>query len=304
MPTRIPSIRPAHRALAASLLVALCPASWGCGGWLVAFNECNPDKGQLLGRTTVELDVRRLTVRSGEAPVGNLVADALWEAGRVGCGSGGPACPVAAVENAGGIRSSTACGEREAITVGSLHEADVADMLPFVTNQVVVVQLSGEQIWLMAERAVSILGQVGEAGAGGFFLQVSGLAFEVDCARQAQTLNADGTQILQRGARVDPLRVTVAGAPLDMLATYPVAMNSFVASAGDGFLGLALRNPDDSIIAGPDGRPQTPTKTFVDVGGRRASDADAVEQYIRNKGVVAPRIEGRIRLLASCVPTG
>lgn len=154
----------------------------GCGGWLVAFNECNPDKGNALGRTTVELDVRKVAVRTAEAPVGNLVVDAMFEAATDACAPNDPMrpCPVAVLENAGGIRNTTACGERETIPVGSLYEADITDMLPFSTNQLVVVEVTGEELWLMLERASSILGQVGEAGAAGFFLQVRNVEFEID----------------------------------------------------------------------------------------------------------------------------
>jgi 2',3'-cyclic-nucleotide 2'-phosphodiesterase (5'-nucleotidase family) len=288
----------------ALLLTLGCAAAlWGCTGWVTAFNECNPDKGALLGRTTVELDVRRFTVRSGEAPVGNLVADALLETAQQGCQGGAYPCPVAAVENAGGIRNTTACGDRDAIPLGSVYAADVTDLLPFSQNQLVVVEVTGEEIVLMLERAVSILGQVGEAGAAGFFLQVSGLAFEVDCSQPAQSLSPNRDRILSRGSRVDPARVTIQGSPLSLTQTYPVAMNSFLAGAGDGFLALAVRNPDDSVVNGENGRPQTKPRSFTQLDGVRQSDADATTRYVRERAVVAPRIEGRIRLLASCIPS-
>lgn len=294
------------------------PATWllgavlaqGCGGWLVAFNECNPDKGDVLGRTTVELDVRKVFVRTGEVPVGNLVVDAMFQTATDACvpGDASRPCPVAALENAGGIRNTTACGERDTIPVGTLYDADINDMLPFNTNQIVVVDVTGEELWLMLERATSILGQVGEAGAAGYFLQVHNIAFEVDCAQQAQTLSATASQILNRGGRVDPGRVTINGVPLSLTATYPVAMNSFVGSAKDGFLALAQRDAQDNVVKNADGQVVTKPKTYVLMDGNRLSDADAVRRYVRNRGdrglSVAPRVEGRIRLRDSCIPSG
>jgi 2',3'-cyclic-nucleotide 2'-phosphodiesterase (5'-nucleotidase family) len=277
----------------------------GCGGWLVAFNECNPDKGATLGRSTVELDVRKIAVRTAEAPVGNLVVDAMFQAATDACSPGDPMrpCPVAVLENAGGIRNTTACGERESIPVGSLYEADITDMLPFSTNQLVVVDITGEELWLMLEHASAILGQVGEAGAAGFFLQVRNVEFEIDCAGQSQLLSSGSDQILNRGSRVNPARVSVNGGPLSLTATYPVVMNSFIAGARDGFLALAQRDVNDALVMGADGRPITKTRTFVQLDGARVSEADAVQRYISQRGVVAPRVEGRIRVLESCIPT-
>jgi 2',3'-cyclic-nucleotide 2'-phosphodiesterase (5'-nucleotidase family) len=278
-------------------------AGAGCGGWVTAFNECNPDKGALLGRTTVEMDVRKVVVRSGEVPVGNLVVDAMYEAAAAACAGGSNPCPVAALENSGGIRSTTACGERESIPVGSIYDSDVSDLLPFVTNQVVTVEVTGEELWLMLERSVSLLGQVGESGAAGYFLQVHGVFFEVDCARTAQSLSLAQDRILNRGQRVDPAKVTVAGQPLDLGASYVVAMNSFVAGAKDGFLALAQRDADDAVVRDASGKVQTKAVQYVTLGGSRLSDADALRRLVGTRGVVAPRIEGRIRLLGSCVPS-
>jgi 2',3'-cyclic-nucleotide 2'-phosphodiesterase (5'-nucleotidase family) len=177
-------------------------------------------------------------------------------------------------------------------------------MLPFATNQLVVVNVTGEELWLMLEHSATLLGQVGESGAAGYFLQVHGVAFEVNCAGTAQSLSSGGDRILVRGGRVDPARIFVNGAPLDLAATYPVLLNSYVAGAGDGFLALALRNPDDSIIPGANGKKQPKPSTFVLLDGARVSEADALRRHVRTRGVVAPRVEGRIRVLASCVPSG
>jgi 2',3'-cyclic-nucleotide 2'-phosphodiesterase (5'-nucleotidase family) len=275
------------------------------GGWLSAFNECNPDRGDALGRTTVELDVRKVAVRSSEMPVGNLVVDAMFDAATAACvpGDSSRPCPVAALENAGGIRNTTACGERDTIPIGTLFNSDVGDMLPFATNQLVVVDVTGEELWLMLEHSSALLGQVGEAGAAGFFLQVHGVAFEVNCAGTSQGLSSSGDRILNRGGRVDPTRVFVNGVQLSLTATYPVLMNSFVAGAKDGFLALAQRNADDSVIKGGDGKVLTKPSTFVLLDGAKVSEAAALQRYVKTRTVVAPRVEGRIRILASCVPT-
>ena len=290
----------------AALLGSLCLVLTGCGGgWLSAFNECNPDRGEALGRTTVELDVRKVAVRGAEMPVGNLVVDAMFEAATAACVAGDSTrpCPVAALENAGGIRNTTACGERQTIPIGTLYDSDVEDMLPFATNQLVVVNVTGEELWLMLEHSATLLGQVGESGAAGYFLQVHGVALEINCTGTPQSLSSGNDRILSRGGRVDPTRILVNGVPLVLTDTYPVAMNSFVGGAKDGFLALAQRNPDDSVVKGPDGKVVVKPNAYVLIDGNKVSEADAVKRLVRNRNVVAPRVEGRIRILASCVPT-
>ena len=108
--------------------------------------------------------MRKVAVRTAEMPVGNLVVDAMFEAAVAACVPGDPArpCPVAALENAGGIRNTTACGERQVVPAGTLFEKDADDMLPFATNQLVVVNVTGEELWLMLEHSATLLGQVGE----------------------------------------------------------------------------------------------------------------------------------------------
>src|SRR5512143_308896 len=69
---------------------------------LTVFNVDCPKSNQVVGQTTVALDITKKTVRSREAPVGDLVADAVLEADA-------DAHPVAALQNAGGIRPET-CG--------------------------------------------------------------------------------------------------------------------------------------------------------------------------------------------------
>ncbi len=104
------------------------------------------------------------------------------------------------------------------------------------------------------------LKEVLDAAAGsvgsGAFMQVSGLTF---------TLNA-----VDKSAE----NILVGGAPLDPAKTYKVVTNNFVAAGGDGY---AMLKPLPQYDTG-----------YV--------DADATIEYIRNKGEVEPKVEGRITI--------
>jgi 5'-nucleotidase len=50
------------------------------------------------------------------------------------------------------------------------------------------------------------------------------------------------------GDRIDPASIRIAGAPLDLTASYRITVNSFLADGGDGF--TVLRNGTDRR-AGP-----------------------------------------------------
>lgn len=152
-----------------------------------------------LGETAIALDSRRATVRSGEAAIGNLVADAMRSATGADI----------AITNGGGIR-----GDREYASGTELRRRDMLIELPF-GNKTVVVELTGAQVLAALENGVSAI----EEGSGRF-PHVSGMTFAADLSRP-------------RGQRITAIEV--AGEEIDLAATYRVATNDFMLRGGDGY---------------------------------------------------------------------
>lgn len=152
-----------------------------------------------LGTTAVELDSRSATVRTREAAIGNLIADAMRTSARAD----------AAVMNGGGIRAGRIYPPGTSIT-----RRDVLAELPF-SNRMVVIEIAGRALRQSLENGLAQL-----PDAGGRFPQVSGLTVTADPARPP-------------GARITAM--TVAGAPLDETRIYRVAVNDFLARGGDNY---------------------------------------------------------------------
>ena len=153
-----------------------------------------------LGTTAVELDSRNATVRTREAAIGNLFADAMRSSVKAD----------AAVTNGGGIRAGKVYAAGSAIT-----RRDILAELPF-NNRVVEIEINGGDLRRALENGLAQL-----PGAGGRFPQVSGLTIEVDPKRAA-------------GDRI--VAISVGGAPLDDARIYKVAINDFLARGGDGYV--------------------------------------------------------------------
>ena len=136
-----------------------------------------------------QLDSRTATVRTREAAIGDLIADAMrWSAQT-----------DVAVTNGGGIRSDKIYPPGTTIT-----RRDILAELPF-GNRLVTVDISGSALKAAIENGLSRL-----PSPSGRFPQVSGLEIEADVSRPA------GNRILS---------IKVGGAPLDMNKTYSVATN-------------------------------------------------------------------------------
>jgi len=163
-------------------------------------DKLDQELGIEIGSTETPLDSRRATVRSGEAAIGNLIADAMRDA------TGADV----AITNGGGIR-----GDREYPAEAKLTRKDVLTELPF-GNKTVKLELGGGDILAAIENGLS---QV-ETGAGRF-PQISGMTVTADLDRPV-------------GERV--VEIVIGGAPLDHPAkTYIVATNDFMARGGDGY---------------------------------------------------------------------
>jgi 2',3'-cyclic-nucleotide 2'-phosphodiesterase (5'-nucleotidase family) len=108
----------------------------------------------VIGKTAGPLDSRRNIVRTQEAAIGNLIADAMKDA--VGADI--------AITNGGGIRA-----DKEYAAGSDITRRDVLTELPF-GNVTVLTEVTGQQVWDALENGFSKI----EDGAGRF-PQVSGL---------------------------------------------------------------------------------------------------------------------------------
>jgi 5'-nucleotidase / UDP-sugar diphosphatase len=156
----------------------------------------------VIGKTEGPLDSRRNIVRTQEAAIGNLIADAMKEA------VGGDI----AITNGGGIRA-----DKEYAAGSDITRRDVLSELPF-GNVTVLTEVTGQQIWDALENGFSKI----EDGAGRF-PQVSGLKVVADKSKPA-------------GSRV--VSVEANGKALDKAATYKLATNDYMLEGGDGFTAL------------------------------------------------------------------
>jgi 2',3'-cyclic-nucleotide 2'-phosphodiesterase (5'-nucleotidase family) len=171
-----------------------------------------------LATTAVELDSRNATVRTREAAIGNLIADAMRVIGKTDV----------AIMNGGGIRAGRVYPPGTKIT-----RRDVLAELPF-SNRVVTVTITGAALRRAIENGLAQL-----PNAGGRFPQISGMTVEATLARPP-------------GERVTAIRV--GGAPLDETKLYTVAVNDFISRGGDGYTMLAsaarqLPDPDAPLLA-------------------------------------------------------
>ncbi len=150
----------------------------------------------VIGRTEVDLDGERGTVRLKESNLANAIADSLREL----TGSD------FAIQNGGGVRAS--------VKAGDLTIKDIYTVLPF-DNLVVSVELTGRQVWEVLEHGVSAY-----PAAAGQFLQVSGLEYTFDASKPPYS-------------RVQS--VTSNGKPIELDRLYTMAANDFLTGGGDKF---------------------------------------------------------------------
>jgi 2',3'-cyclic-nucleotide 2'-phosphodiesterase (5'-nucleotidase family) len=168
-----------------------------------------------------------------------------------------------AIINGGGIRAS--------IKKGEIRVKEIYTALPF-DNYIVVIKLTGRQIREALEHGVS-----GIEEEEGRFPQVSGLTFKY-------------SPFDKRGSRVR--EVLVAGRPIHLEKEYIVSTNDFLAVGGDGYkaFGEAIKTSTDfSVIGGM----MKGEKVVYSDSGRWLRDV--VVEYIKEKGRVAPKAEGRIK---------
>jgi len=146
--------------------------------------------------------VLRKQNEAGEAPLGNLIADAVLSATRnLGARIG--------FMNEGGIRKDLEAGEGNVVAFGQAQA-----VLPF-GNTMVVMDLTGAQIRRILEN------QWKEGSTNGSMLQISnGFSYRWDETKPV-------------GSRV--IGMTLEGQPVEDAKTYRIVANNFLAEGGDNF---------------------------------------------------------------------
>jgi 5'-nucleotidase/UDP-sugar diphosphatase len=161
--------------------------------------DLSREMDQPLAKLAVELDSRNIAVRTGEAAIGNLIADAM----RAKSGAD------AAVTNGGSIRGGKVYPAGSTIT-----RRDVLAELPF-GNRVVTIEIRGRDLRSALESGFARL-----ADAAGRFPQVSGMTIQFDPR-------------LPPGKRIKSIKI--GGKPLDPNRIYRIATNDFLARGSDGY---------------------------------------------------------------------
>lgn len=185
--------------------------------------------GNVIAESEVVLDGRRNSVRTEETNLGNIMADALRDAGADNAADFGVTPPDVAIQNGGGIRLEAQIGP------GPVTELDTFSIAPFPNFVSVVPNIPADQFKEIVENMVSNV-----ANVDGRFGQVSGFSFTWDAARTAQEVNNDGI-VLTPGDRVreltldDGTPIVQDGEVVDGAPDVAIATNDFSARGGDQY---------------------------------------------------------------------
>ncbi len=167
---------------------------------------------RVVGVAAVQLDGSRDSVRNRQAPLGDIIADAMVAAA-------GPGVQVA-IQNGGGIRAS--------IDSGPITFGEVLAVLPF-ENYLVELDLDADLIRSTLEHAVSQVSIGSPGDSGGAWAQVAGLRYLVDLDQP----------IGKRVSEIEIRQQDGTWLPLENLTTVRVVTNSFVYAGGDGYRSLS-----------------------------------------------------------------
>jgi 2',3'-cyclic-nucleotide 2'-phosphodiesterase (5'-nucleotidase family) len=183
----------------------------------------------VIAQSEVALEGRRDPgVRTQETNLGNLVADALLDAGEDRAAEFGVIPPDVAIQNGGGIRNNTL------IPPGPITELDTFAVAPFPNFVSVVPDVPRAQFKEIVENLVSRI-----PVADGRFGQIGGFSFVYDATRTAQVVDNAGV-VLTPGDRVrsvvldDGTAIVQDGAVVDGPGV-AIATNDFSARGGDQY---------------------------------------------------------------------
>jgi 5'-nucleotidase len=178
----------------------------------------DPIGNRVIGRITADILSARGTVNgtnaAGEQPMGDVIADGMYEAAHPSDFGGA----VAAFMNVGGVRSSLlynqiSGGEQP----GEVTYAEAFAVQPF-GNTLVVKTCTGQQLY-------DVLEQQFENPAAG---QQRVMAVSQVTYSYTRTVPAGQKRVLDGSLKI-------GGATVDKAASYRVVLNNFIADGGDGF---------------------------------------------------------------------
>jgi 5'-nucleotidase len=170
---------------------------------------------------TLATDIANYEGPSGEIPLGDVIADAMRE---------GTGASIAFMNN-GGLRDALLYRQYYGEGDGVVTFEKAHAVIPF-RNSIYVLQCTGQQILNVVAQSLFV--------PNVSVLQVSGLKYSWATSRaDARGRNA-----------ADPASFFVNGTPLDVAATYTVAVSDYVAGGGDGY--TALRSCSTLSTSGVD----------------------------------------------------
>lgn len=193
--------------------------------------------GNVIGRAERFIDARKRTLRSGEAPIGNFIADSIrWKASA-----------DIALCNAGGIR-----GDR-IYPAGDVSERMLSEFLPYGDRLYTLVLTGKDLRWALEVSASALIGADDKYDPvvrlhTGSFLHVSGLRVAYDLSAPP-TLMKDG-QVDFLGSRLKSLSVLHDGEWQEVRddEVYTVAVSSWMAGGGGGGKYSVLRDAPQTEI--------------------------------------------------------
>jgi 2',3'-cyclic-nucleotide 2'-phosphodiesterase (5'-nucleotidase family) len=236
----------------------------------VAYNDtCAPPSREIVGETLRSLELRQSLLQTREAPVGNLVADAVL--------AETPNVDIALVP-ASIFDADSGCGPRDFIDRGHVYKSDTDALLPG-KDTVIVLTVTSDDLKRVLEHSVA---QLATSTDNPYFLQVAGLLFTADCAENAQTLTPDGKDILFPGARVPAESIFVKGEQAMPGQTFKLATVSSLVGGGSGYIDLSK-----------------PGHNLLDT---LKTPRDLLADHLRKASPVDPAVEARISLRDSCTP--
>jgi predicted extracellular nuclease/2',3'-cyclic-nucleotide 2'-phosphodiesterase (5'-nucleotidase family) len=251
--------------------------------------------GNIVGKTNVYLEGRRIDVRTQETNLGNLSADANTSIAKIA----DPTVKVS-IKNGGGIRTSIGEIRVNPVTnileelppqanplsgklAGEVSQLDVANSLRF-NNSLSLVTVTASQLLIVLNHAVAA---TAPGATPGQFAQVGGVKFSFNPSLPAGSRvrnaviidsNDNVTEILAvngvvQGDSLRPIRVVTLSFLLTGGDNYP--FNTFIAA------NPSFANRVDLVVAGA---PRTGNFVFADNG----SEQDAFAEYMKQKYGVTP----------------
>jgi 5'-nucleotidase/UDP-sugar diphosphatase len=220
----------------------------------------------MLGQLDVDLNANEDFIRTKEAPIGNLICDAL----KIELENKNITCD-AIFFNAGGIRFDPKIRPDGIYKKGFLTSEMIDEMMPFTQNLLVKVKLTGHELKEILERSVAQL----PLDKGAFFQFSDGIKITVDLNQQGQILDetVNPPQIVSEGNRIT--NVFINNVLLSETKIYDIITVDYIANGNDGYVTF-LSIPQSNISK------------------IEQEKTNLVKDYVTINSPIHPEIEGRI----------